>query len=302
VSLTRRRFLQICAAAASTGLAGSAGDSRSVRWDGIALGAEVSIRLDDLDEGRARHAIDQARQVIRQMESEFSLYDPDAALCRLNRDGRLDMSPDFAALMAVCEQVHRLSLGLFDPTVQPLWSALARGLDPESFRHLVGFERVRIGGDTIRLAPGMALTLNGIAQGYATDKVADLLHALGYRQALVNIGEYRALGGPYQIQELTSDGGPAALLDLRGSALATSQPCALMIGRDTDQPHILHPKGASHTGIDTVTVCAASAAIADGLSTALCLADRAEIDRICDQAPIHWATIRSTEGVIRRAS
>jgi thiamine biosynthesis lipoprotein len=302
VSLTRRRLLQISAAAASTGLAGSAGHARSVRWDGVALGADVSIRLDDPDKERARNAIHQARKVIRRMEGEFSLYDPGSALCRLNRDGRLVMSADFGALMTVCEQVHRLSLGLFDPTVQPLWSALARGLDPAGFRHLVGFEKVRIGGGTIRLAPGMALTLNGIAQGYATDKVADLLQSLGYRQALVNIGEYRALGGPYRIQELTSDGGTATLHELRGSALATSQPRALLIGREADQPHILHPKGAFPTGIDTVTVCASSAAIADGLSTALCLADGAETDAICDQAPIDWVTIRSVEGLIARAS
>ena len=42
--------------------------------------------------------------------------------------------------------------------------------------------------------PGMAITLNGIAQGYITDRVADLLRNEGFDQAMVDLGEWRALG------------------------------------------------------------------------------------------------------------
>ena len=38
----------------------------------------------------------------------------------------------------------------------------------------------------------MAITLNGIAQGYATDQIVSLLKKSGVHNALVNIGEYAA--------------------------------------------------------------------------------------------------------------
>ena len=41
---------------------------------------------------------------------------------------------------------------------------------------------------------GAAITLNGIAQGYATDRVVDVLRARGLSTTLVNMGEIRALG------------------------------------------------------------------------------------------------------------
>ena len=40
----------------------------------------------------------------------------------------------------------------------------------------------------------MAITLNGIAQGYITDKVGDLLRAAGFEHVLVNMGEQLAIG------------------------------------------------------------------------------------------------------------
>ena len=50
--------------------------------------------------------------------------------------------------------------------------------------------------EAIALArPGMALTLNGIAQGFIADRVARLLQAEGLRGVLVDAGELRALGG-----------------------------------------------------------------------------------------------------------
>ena len=42
---------------------------------------------------------------------------------------------------------------------------------------------------------GMGVTLNGIGQGYITDRVVDLLRAGGIEHALVDMGKTRAIGG-----------------------------------------------------------------------------------------------------------
>ena len=48
--------------------------------------------------------------------------------------------------------------------------------------------------DRIVLPRGMALTLNGIAQGYVTDRAVDILRRGGIVSSLVNMGEIRSLG------------------------------------------------------------------------------------------------------------
>jgi hypothetical protein len=54
--------------------------------------------------------------------------------------------------------------------------------------------RVEFVGDQVVMAGGTELTLNGVAQGYITDRIAELLARRGYRNVLVDLGEVRALG------------------------------------------------------------------------------------------------------------
>ena len=74
------------------------------------------------------------------------------------------------------------------PTVLPpeaLAAAVAR----------VGQDALEVDAARIRLArPAMSVTLNGIGEGYITDRVVDLLRAGGVEHAMVNMGEIYALG------------------------------------------------------------------------------------------------------------
>ena len=79
-----------------------------------------------------------------------------------------------------------ISGGAFDITVQPLWrtyeehfwsrSDVAPDISRPALdvaRTLVDFRRVQAGTKRIALPPGMAITLNGIAQGYITDRIVE---------------------------------------------------------------------------------------------------------------------------------
>ena len=76
---------------------------------------------------------------------------------------------------------------------------------------------------------GAAITLNGIAQGYATDRVVDMLRQAGLSTTLVNMGEIRAIGArpdgaPWRVG-LADPDRPGALtetVDLVDRAVATS--------------------------------------------------------------------------------
>lgn len=274
---TRRRFLTIsaCAALARPAFATPAD------WQGVVMGAEARITLHG-PPAQTGPALRAALARMQQIEALFSLYRADSALSRLNAAGRLaDPHPDFIALLRLSGQIHDLTEGRFDPTVQPLWRALAEGRDPIAARAAIGWNGVRIAADLVQLDPGQALTLNGIAQGFAADAVREALAQHGLTHALVDLGEFAALGGPWRVG--IADPGLGLVLDrpLDGTAIATSSPGALRIG---GRAHILDPVGKAPPRWSTVSVEAASAALADGLSTALCLADRAALTSILHRA------------------
>lgn len=252
--MRRRRFLALSAAFATMGASAA-----PIRWQGRALGAEVSLTL-RAPEAQARAAIGDIAALLETVEAEFSLYRP-SSLTKLNRTGRLRPSPMFRDLMKKADTAHRLTDGLFDPTVQPLWDAQAKGHPLP--RHLVGWDRVEQ-GRSILLGHGQALTFNGIAQGYATDLARDRLHALGLMNILVNIGEYAGSGGPWRIGIEDPAHGPIATTTLINGAIATSSAAPFGV------PHIFGPTAPRYA---TVSIQADQAWRADALSTAAILAD-----------------------------
>lgn len=282
MTLTRRRFLAISAVAAS--LPGALSAAPAPRhWVGQALGARASIRLDHPD---AEAVTARCLAEIGRLEDILSLYRADSALSRLNRTGRLDAPPfELLDCLSMAGSVHRASGGLFDVTVQPLWAlwaeAAVQGRRPapgerDAALSRTGWDRVSLSSEAVTLQPGMALTLNGIGQGYVADRVAALLQAEGLTDILIDTGEMRALGGrPWPVR--IPHGGE---VPLSARALATSAPrgtCFDAPGRDG---HILDPRtgGPAVSPWAEISISAPSAALADALSTAACLTqDRAEL-------------------------
>ncbi len=288
--MTRRRFLAISAAALAGPAAGAAalgamaqGAAPPIRWQGHAMGAEISLSL-DADISVARPAIRAVRDLIERCEMQFSLYRPQSALSRLNHDGHLSAPAEpFHRLLRLCDDMHRLTNGRFDPSIQPLWSALAQGGDANAARQAIGWRRVRITPAHISLGRGQALTLNGIAQGFATDLVAQTLRDAGLSRVLVNIGEFHAGGRPWTLGISDPVHGLVAVRNLRNRAIATSSPGAMHLS--AGQPHILNPRGADAPLWSTISVEAAEASIADALSTAFCHAPAQEIANMLRMAP-----------------
>ncbi|MEZ5933047.1 MAG: FAD:protein FMN transferase [Alphaproteobacteria bacterium] len=288
-ALNRRRLLTVIAAAGTALLPGN-GRTATVprwRWRGTALGARAEIILVHPDEATAQELIRLAIGEIERLENIFSLYRPESEISRLNRDGLLEMpSAEMTALMSTARHVSTLTGGAFDVTVQPLWRLHAEHFarpdaDPDgpspaaiaAARRLVDYRAMDISPSMIRFArPGMGVTLNGIAQGYITDRVADLLRAHGIENTLVDLGEIRTLGSrpdrrPWRV---AIEGAPAGPLDLTDRAIATSSPAGTRFDRRGQFHHLFDPAtGRPSTTKKPVSVIAKRATFADALSTAL---------------------------------
>lgn len=281
MAVSRRRFLAIASAAA---LAAPA--AQAYRWQGTALGARAQILLAHPD---AEQITGRALAEIDRLEDIFSLYRSGSTLERLNAVGDLTAPPfELLECLSTARHVHRITDGMFDPTVQPLWQVLAEagagGVQPNPedlarARSAIGFHRVRFDGDRIVLAAGQRLTLNGIAQGYIADRIARLMQAEGISDVLIDSGEIFALGSaPGRVGWPVTVLGSGTSRPLTNRAIATSAHMGTTLDGVRTVGHILDPRsGIPRTpAIHQISITAPSAALADALSTGLCLAEGRE--------------------------
>lgn len=290
MNTTRRQCLGWGAGSMLAGLAGHASavvPSEGV-WQSRALmgfGTTLWLRAAHTQADRLATALDDAVTVIRRVEADMSLFDPDSAVSRLNRDGVLcHPSDDLRAVLALAQHVSAHSRGAFDATVQPLWplwaQARAEGkrVDSPALRRqlrLVNWRALEVNRDAIRLnIPGMGVTLNGIAQGYAADAVRAVLQSHGVRHALIDTGETSALGQapgalPWQLG-IESNRGVRDQRTFRlpeGWAVATSSDAHTAFTPDRLHHHIFDPHtGDSPRHWSSVSVVAPSCALADALT------------------------------------
>ena len=310
----RRRFLAIAASWSALGPAAMAMPTpQPVVWKGVTLGALASMSIVHPDRAHAQALLARSLAEIERLEGIFSLYRSDSVLSRLNAAGHLAGPPtELVELLSFSLSLARATDGAFDPSVQPLFNAYLEhfsqpgaapaGPPPARIKRAlasVGFADVELDSGHVRLhRPGAALTLNGVAQGFITDRVATLLRAGGLDNVLLDLGEARAMGrhadgqpwraavrDPGHTERTLFD---QALGNDRGQwpALATSGGYGTVFGTDPRVHHLLDPRsGHSANYHASVSVAAPNATLADGLSTALCIVPPARADALVAAHP-----------------
>ncbi len=271
----------IAASATSDGL-------KAVTRASRALGCEVSLTVLHAQRDVAGRAAAAALAQLQLVEDLMSLYRPQSQLARLNRTRVFhDPHPWLTGVLRAAQTLSKKTDGAFDVTVQPLWNlysaANRSGRVPEEAAvraalGMVDWRRVEISRRRIRLhGEGTAITLNGIAQGFAADRVMAVLRRYGIRHALVNTGEIGTLGGKSDGQAWTAgiqhprrEDAYVELAKLDGRCLATSGDYATGFSGDHAYNHLFDPHtGRSPEAFASVSVVAATAIQADALSTAV---------------------------------
>jgi FAD:protein FMN transferase len=296
--LSRRRFIGVTAAAAGLGLVPfghpAKAEGQLVSWHGQAMGAVASLQVHHHDRAAAERLVERALAEVHRLEQVFSLYREDTALVALNRHGILVAPPaDLVAVLAECRRCWELTGGAFDPTVQALWilyrdhfsraDADPQGPKERELRRAlerVGFGQVTFDANRIVLPRrGIGLTLNGIAQGYVTDRVVDILRAGGIVSSLVDMGEPRAVGSrpsgePWRVG-ISDPDRPERIgetLEVADQAVATSSAYGFRFDHQGRFNHLFDPRtGMSAELYRSVTVTMPSGTAADALSTAFSL-------------------------------
>lgn len=287
--ITRRKFLNITAISLALPFYLNslfANTQNKITWEGIALGAEASMTLFHNDITFVKNTLNICINEIIRLEKIFSLFDENSYICELNRNSYLKNPPkELVEILNFANTISENTDGAFDVSVQPLWLIHAKFFkdinnkdinklkeEIQKVKEFVSYKNILISNNEISFAKkDVQITLNGIAQGYITDKITNILKEKGFTNVLVNLGEFNSIGGYEQNRDwniATPYLKDIKYITLNNSALASSGGYGTKF--DENYHHLFDTKtGTSANYINSVTVKAQSATLADAISTAI---------------------------------
>ena len=140
----------------------------------------------------------QVDSILKAFDLTFSEYIPNSIISRINRnDSTVEINQMFKVVFDKSMEVYKATGGAFDLTVGPLVDAWGFGPKEkrekspnlDSIMPFIGMNKIKIAGNKIiKELPGITIDMNGIAQGYSVDIVAEFFEKKGIRNYMVEIG------------------------------------------------------------------------------------------------------------------
>jgi FAD:protein FMN transferase len=262
-------------------------------YEGEIFGTYYRIQVGDLEKD-FQPGFDSVFSLINRASNS---YIQESEVSEFNNSGKLfQPSFTFRDMMDSSMKYHQLSNGFFEPTLFPLLKAWGFSFEAREsmdsvkvadLKRLIGFESKIIRSDSGYVASeeGVKLDITGIGEGYAIDKLVDVLENAGVKNYMVEIGgEMKAKGknprgttwtigieDPSQA-ELGISSSMLAKVELNGRGISSSGNYRKFYVDEEGnrRPHIVDPLTGfpvSHSMV-SVSVLATSATEADALATA----------------------------------
>ena len=138
--------------------------------------------------------LEKAKNKINEIHNTYNAYDENSEVSLLNTKN--EINPDNNEIYLKAKEFFYATEGLFDPTVKPLtnlWNI--NGENPKvpedetiaQTLKLVNGENLVI-DEKISLENNASIDLGGIAKGYATDKIVEMLKKEGAKKFVLNLG------------------------------------------------------------------------------------------------------------------
>ena len=259
---------------------------------GYAQGTTYSIKYFAEDNRVSKDEID---SILIAIDSSMSLYKSYSFINKFNLSERGSfVDGHFKNVLQRSFEINRDSKGLFDITVAPLvsyWGFGPKTVPVSPVKKLsdllpcVGMKNIRLVKDSLfKTKPCVQVDVNGIAQGYAVDVVANYLLLRGISSFLVEIGGEIRVNGKKPDGKLMKVGieGPGKdsskepiiqhIVSLESGAITTSGNYRNYLIKDNKKiSHLINPKTGSPLTNEMVsaTVYAADAITADGYDNVL---------------------------------
>jgi FAD:protein FMN transferase len=177
---------------------------RKLVYTGQAMGTVVTVFLWTDDEVKAARSAKAVFEEMKRIDRLMTTWLPDSEVSKINAAAGkkpVVVSQETFDVIARAQDVARRTRGIFDITVgafKGLWKfdqdmdgTLPDPADVKKRLALVGYKHLALDKrkKTVFLKKqGMAITLGGIAKGYAVDKCVKLLHDLDYTSFMIQAG------------------------------------------------------------------------------------------------------------------
>ncbi|AOF53429.1 thiamine biosynthesis protein ApbE [Rodentibacter caecimuris] len=279
-------------------------DPEVISLSGKTMGTTYHVKY--IDDGSVSENLqnthEQIEYILKDVNAKMSTYIKDSELSRFNQNTQvntpIEISADFAKVLAEAIQLHQVTEGALDVTVGPVVNLWGFGPEKRPERQptaeqlaerqaWVGLDRITLdmSGNIPTLSksvPQVYIDLSSIAKGFGVDQVAEKLEQLNAQNYMVEIGgEIRAKGKnaegkPWQIAiekpNMTGERAVENVIGLNNMAMATSGDYRIYFEENGKRfAHEIDPK----TGypiqhhLASITVFSPTTMTADGLSTGL---------------------------------
>ena len=238
-------------------------------------------------------AVQKAYNLLSKLDDAMSMYNPSSDISFINANAGLKKIYAQKELIEVIKnavKLYEITDGVFNPLIGAI-TKLWKINTPDSQKpsqdeldkaiKLSDISNLELTDDYVYLKnKGCVIDLGGIAKGYASEKIADLLRKNGVKSAIINLGGNVYVLGAKNYSEnwkigvrdpLEPDGTPALIIEVRDTSVITSgayERYKIIDGKKYS--HFFDAKtGKSVTGdLLSATLVTPDGSLADGLATA----------------------------------
>lgn len=297
--MRRWRALGVAAVMLVAAISGCAARTEPVRTERSLFAMNTYMTFSAYGEN-GEAALDEAVQLVQQLEGRWSVTDPQSEIYRANHSGgqAVSVSEQTAEILSFALQMARETEGALDPTIYPVLTAWGFTTDSKQVPSAqqiaqllpsVGYARIQLDGTRLTVPDGMQLDLGAVGKGYTADLVTQVLREHRVETALISLGGNiqaigsRPDGSDWRIGiQAPWEEGNLGVLEISDAAVVTSGGYENYFEDDAGNLywHILDPATGdpANGGLKAVTIVGAEGKLCDALSTALFVmgAERAE--------------------------
>ena len=237
----------------------------------------------------------QIDSILQEVDSSLSVYKSYSLISRLNNGEKLNTDTLFNTVFFSAKKVFLESKGNFDCSVSPLvkaWGFYKDDLgdilevDSSIFNRIlndIGFQRIKLIGDSLVMPDNMSLDFNSLAQGFTVDLIGRYLETKNIHNFLIEVGgeilakglndddKIWRIGIDKPLNNIDYNDRFQLILDLENKALATSGNYRkFYIKNGLKYSHMINPFTGfpAQNNLLSVTVIHDDCIMADAYSTA----------------------------------
>lgn len=241
---------------------------------------------------KCEEAVDAAVAEIERLDDLLSTGSDDSEVTKINKNGGGTLSEDTSYLVKRALEVYKDTDGAFDISIYPVMKAW--GFAGDTFQvpdkktlsnalSLVDASKISYNEKKSTISfekKGMQIDLGGIAKGYTSDRVIEILKSYGIEHAMINLGGNVDLLGKktdgsewrIAVQDPEDEDSYVGVLSVSDEAVITSGGYERYFEEDgVTYHHIIDPATGypANNGLISVTIVSDDGTLADGLSTSL---------------------------------